>query len=85
MTGGFPRRVVLDTNVIVSALLQPLGPPSQIFLLAISGLLQLCMSGSVYDWEDGDRHLVCEFSRGHGWASAQTGADENPKALSLPM
>jgi putative PIN family toxin of toxin-antitoxin system len=48
MTDGFTRRVVLDTNIIVSALLQPLGPPAQIFLLAISGSLQLCMSGSIY-------------------------------------
>ena len=30
-------RVVLDTNVIVSALLQPLGPPAAVFLLAASG------------------------------------------------
>ena len=30
-------RVVIDTNIIVSALLQPLGPPAQVFLLAVSG------------------------------------------------
>ena len=48
MTEGFTRRVVLDTNIIVSALLQPLGPPAQIFLLAMSGSLQLCMSGGIY-------------------------------------
>ena len=30
-------RVVLDTNIIVSALLQPLGPPAQVFVLAIGG------------------------------------------------
>jgi predicted nucleic acid-binding protein len=41
-------RVVLDTNIIVSALLQPLGPPAQVFLLAISGSIRLCMSGDVY-------------------------------------
>lgn len=41
-------RVVLDTNIIVSALLQPLGAPAQAFLLALSGALQLCMSGSIY-------------------------------------
>lgn len=41
-------RVVLDTNIIVSALLQPLGPPSQVFTLAIGGSLQLCVSGKVY-------------------------------------
>src|ERR1039457_4668044 len=41
-------RVVLDTNIIVSALLQPLGPPAQVFVLAIGGSMQLCISGSVY-------------------------------------
>jgi putative PIN family toxin of toxin-antitoxin system len=41
-------RVVLDTNVIVSALLQPLGPPAAVFLLAAGGAVQLCVSGDVY-------------------------------------
>ncbi len=41
-------RAVLDTNIIVSALLQPLGPPARVFLLAISCSIQLCVSGSVY-------------------------------------
>jgi uncharacterized protein len=41
-------RVVLDTNIIVSALLQPLGPSAQILMMALGGLLQLCMSGTVY-------------------------------------
>jgi uncharacterized protein len=41
-------RVVLDTNIIVSALLQPLGPPAQVFVLAIGGSIQLCVSGNVY-------------------------------------
>jgi putative PIN family toxin of toxin-antitoxin system len=41
-------RVVLDTNIIVSALLQPYGPPAQVFVLAIGGSIQLCISGSVY-------------------------------------
>jgi putative PIN family toxin of toxin-antitoxin system len=41
-------RVVLDTNIIVSALLQPLGPSAQIFVMALGGSLQLCVSGSVY-------------------------------------
>jgi uncharacterized protein len=41
-------RVVLDTNIIVSALLQPLGPPAQVFLLAIGGSIQLCMTGNVF-------------------------------------
>ncbi len=41
-------RVVLDTNIIVSALLQPLGPPARILALVIGGSIQLCVSGSVY-------------------------------------
>jgi putative PIN family toxin of toxin-antitoxin system len=41
-------RVVLDTNVVVSALLQPLGPPAQVFFLAPGGSIQLCVSGNVY-------------------------------------
>jgi putative PIN family toxin of toxin-antitoxin system len=41
-------RVVLDTNIIVSALLQPLGPPAQLLVLALAGSIQLCVSGSVY-------------------------------------
>jgi putative PIN family toxin of toxin-antitoxin system len=41
-------RVVLDTNIIVSALLQPLGPPARVFRLALAGSLQLCISAEVY-------------------------------------
>jgi putative PIN family toxin of toxin-antitoxin system len=41
-------RVVADTNIIVSALLQPLGPPAQVFFLVINGSIQLCISGNVY-------------------------------------
>jgi uncharacterized protein len=42
-------RVVFDTNVFVSALLQPLGPPSQLFVLAIAGItIQLCATGEIY-------------------------------------
>lgn len=41
-------RVVLDTNIVVSALLQPLGPPAQVLVLALGGLIQMCVSGSIY-------------------------------------
>lgn len=40
-------RIVLDTNVIVSALLQPLGTPAVVFLLVTGGAAQLCVSGNV--------------------------------------
>jgi putative PIN family toxin of toxin-antitoxin system len=41
-------RVVIDTNIIVSALLQPLGPPAQVYSLVCDGSIQLCVSGEVY-------------------------------------
>jgi putative PIN family toxin of toxin-antitoxin system len=41
-------RVVLDTNIIVSALLQPLGPPAHVFLLALGDTVQMCVSGAVF-------------------------------------
>lgn len=41
-------RVILDTNIIVSALLQPAGPPAEVFLMALSGRVQLCLSGAIY-------------------------------------
>lgn len=41
-------RVVLDTNIVVSALLQPLGPPAQVFLLAMGDTVQMCVSGSIF-------------------------------------
>jgi predicted nucleic acid-binding protein len=41
-------RAVFDTNVVVSALLQPLGPSAQLLLLALNGSIQLCITGSIY-------------------------------------
>ncbi len=41
-------RVVLDTNIAVSALLQPLRPPAQVFVLVLGGSVQLCVSGAIY-------------------------------------
>jgi putative PIN family toxin of toxin-antitoxin system len=41
-------RVVLDTNIIVSALLQPLGPPAEVLLLALGTSLQMCISGDIF-------------------------------------
>ncbi len=37
-------RIVLDTNIIVSAMLQPLGPSSSIFLMALAEKVQLCLT-----------------------------------------
>jgi predicted nucleic acid-binding protein len=41
-------RVVLDTNIIVSAMLQPLGPPAQMVVLATGGSIEMCVSGAVH-------------------------------------
>ena len=41
-------RAVLDTNIIVSALLQPLGPSAHLLLLSLNGSIQICLSGSIY-------------------------------------
>src|SRR5258708_34441896 len=42
-------RVVLDTNILISALLQPQGLPARTFLMALSGTTaQLCVSGDIY-------------------------------------
>lgn len=42
-------RVVLDTNILVSALLTPQGLPARVFVLAImEPETQLCVSGDIY-------------------------------------
>jgi len=42
-------RVVLDTNILVSALLQPQGLPARTFLMTLAGTTaQLCVSGDIY-------------------------------------
>jgi putative PIN family toxin of toxin-antitoxin system len=42
-------RVVLDTNTLVSALLQPQGLPARTFLMVLAGTTaQLCVSGDIY-------------------------------------
>ncbi len=42
-------RVVLDTNILVSALLHPQGLPARVFLIALAGTTaQLCVSGDIY-------------------------------------
>jgi putative PIN family toxin of toxin-antitoxin system len=41
-------RIVLDTNAVVSALLQTLGPSAQLLALGLRRSVQLCVSGAVY-------------------------------------
>jgi len=40
-------RVVLDTNVIVSGLLSPHGPPGEIVRMTASGILELCYDARI--------------------------------------
>jgi uncharacterized protein len=40
-------RVVLDTNVVVSAHIQPLGPPARILLAALAKEFELCVSSDI--------------------------------------
>jgi predicted nucleic acid-binding protein len=52
-------RVVIDTNIIVSALLQPLGPPAQVFSLAVaarfnSASAAKCMPSTRRSFDDPD-------------------------------
>ena len=42
-------RVVIDTNILVSALLQPEGLPAAVLMLAFSGEAELCVSDAVFD------------------------------------
>ncbi len=46
-------RGVLDTNVVISALLQPLGPSAHALLLAVNGAVQLYISAEICcEYED---------------------------------
>lgn len=40
-------RIVLDTNVLVSALLSPFGPPARILGLVIAGALECCVDARI--------------------------------------
>jgi putative PIN family toxin of toxin-antitoxin system len=42
-----PRRVVLDTNVLVSALISPSGNPAKVYKLFFTGIVVLVYSGSI--------------------------------------
>lgn len=40
-------KVVLDTNVVVSGLLSPFGPPGEIIRMVASGVLELCYDARI--------------------------------------
>jgi len=57
-------RVVIDTNILVSALLQPESVPAAVFMLALSGEVQLCVSDAVFaEYDEVIRRP--HFKRGH--------------------
>jgi uncharacterized protein len=41
-------RVVIDTKILVAALLHPEGVPAAVFMLALSGEVQICISDAVF-------------------------------------
>lgn len=41
-------RIVLDTNVLVSGLLSPFGPPGEIVRMVSSGTLALCLDARIF-------------------------------------
>ena len=46
-------RVVIDTNILVSALLQPEGLPAAVFMLMPSGRIQPCVTAAILaEYED---------------------------------
>ncbi len=40
-------KIVLDTNIVVSGLLQSLGNPAQVLMLALAGAIQVCHDGRI--------------------------------------
>lgn len=42
-------RAVIDTNILVSALLQAEGLPAALLMMALSGQIQLCVSDAIYE------------------------------------
>ena len=67
-------RVVLDTNILISAVLSPQGPPAQVFLMAIlDPQTQLCLSSDVYaEYEEVIRRPRLKRSAGEIEAALRT-------------
>jgi uncharacterized protein len=58
------NRVVIDTNVVVSALLHPNGHPAQTLKLSFSNSVQLCVSASIFaEYEEVIRRPRFQLSR----------------------
>ena len=72
-------RVVLDTNILVSALLQPHGFPARTFLIALAGTTaQLCVSGDIYaEYDEVLRAPLVDFFVRHFLTTARGGCRES--------
>ena len=49
-------RIVLDTNVLVSALLSPFGPPARVLGLVLAGAAECCVDARVFSEYDDVLH-----------------------------
>ena len=79
-------RTVLDTNVVVSALLNPDGAEASIVQLVLEGLVQLCVSDAVVAEYEGVLHRpkfvrVAQFVTAHLAALRAAGERVDPKVL----
>ena len=86
-------RIVLDTNVLVSGLLSPFGPPGEIVRMVSAGALVLCTDARIlseygevlrrpkFGFSAGDLATLLEALRGQGVAVA---AVPLPRALPDP-
>lgn len=85
-------RIVLDTNILVSALLNSKGPPAEVFLLTVlEPDMQLCVSGDIYaEYEEVIRRLsstaVTAKSRERfaPFASGDSGSGQPRKCVPVP-
>jgi uncharacterized protein len=84
-------RIVLDTNVLVSGLLAPFGPPSEILRMVSSGEITLCLDARVlseyadvlarprFDFDQDDVAALLDFVSHSGMTVAAS-----PLAAALP-
>jgi putative PIN family toxin of toxin-antitoxin system len=86
-------RIVLDTNVLVSGLLSPFGPPGEIVRMASAGVLTLCADARIlseygevlrrprFGFAEDDLATLLDALRGQGYAVAPVPL---PRALPDP-
>jgi len=52
-------KVVIDTNILVSAILNPKGPSAKIVSTILEGIIKLCISPAIYE----EYHQVLNYER----------------------